>query len=81
MALPLADLEQFDSAHSGKLGSHARNIRAVAPEVGGAACLQQFPNTERLLESWPELLPLLSPAALTKHEHWSGPVHACCPAH
>jgi hypothetical protein len=34
MALPLADLERFDGEHSGKLGSHARNIMAVAPEVG-----------------------------------------------
>lgn len=34
MALPLADLERFDGAHSGRLGSHARNIKAVAPEVG-----------------------------------------------
>ncbi|KAK9917572.1 hypothetical protein WJX75_005898 [Coccomyxa subellipsoidea] len=32
LALPLADLERFEDTHNGRLGFHARNIKAVAPE-------------------------------------------------
>ncbi len=33
MGLPLADLARFEDTHNDRLGFHARNIKAVAPEV------------------------------------------------
>ncbi len=33
MGLPLADLARFEDTHNERLGFHARNIKAVAPEV------------------------------------------------
>ena len=56
LSLPLADLERFEAQHTSTLGSHARNIRAIAPEVALQA------NAERCATAAMACAPAVSPA-------------------